>query len=294
MSSDEGSAEAWLARGIKAYLERRFTEAIEDFERAVAIHSESVDVHLALGATYLTLYKKCPSPPIPNDLDEKFDVWEKKLRAYEEQEKSILAELNSTTWPLAEESLKRANQLDPQNKLVMEYLCALYFGWKDSPDEDKDRLEEAKHWFERLAEIYPEHEYANFQCGMIAMIQAQKLLPNYGRFPRPLETEEDRKSLRMKAGPLLEQAKRHLSQAMTLDPEHTGALHLMRDVKSMEDYLAGSDEAPWIFKELREKLNQATEDPGESSSSASITFSPTPEALAEARARPFPPNPWWI
>jgi hypothetical protein len=69
---------------------------------------------------------------------------------------------------------------------------------------------------------------------MIAMIQAQKLLPNYGRFPRPPETEEDRKSLHRKAGPLLEQAKAHLSQAMTLDPEHTGALHFMRDVMSIE------------------------------------------------------------
>jgi tetratricopeptide (TPR) repeat protein len=131
MSSEESSAEEWLARGAKAYLERRFTEAIEDFEKAVAIDSGSVDAHLALGATYLTLYKKRPSPPSPDYVRAELDVWEKELQVYEEQEKSILAELNSTTWPLAEESLKRANQLDPRNKLVMEYLCALYFGWKD-------------------------------------------------------------------------------------------------------------------------------------------------------------------
>jgi tetratricopeptide (TPR) repeat protein len=222
MSTGEGSAEAWLARGTKAYLERRFTEAIGDFEKAVAIDSGSVDAHLALGATYLTLYKKRLSPPSPDYLHAERDVWEWELKAYREQEKAILAEQNLTTWPRAEESLKRANQLDPRNKLVMEYLCALYFGWKDSSDEDKDRLEEAKHWFERLAEIYPEHKYADFYCCMIAVVQAQKLLPNYGRFPRPPETEEDRKFLRMKAGPLLDQAKRHLSRTLTLEPEHTG------------------------------------------------------------------------
>jgi hypothetical protein len=54
---------------------------------------------------------------------------------------------------------------------VVEYLCALYFLWKD-PDEQIDRLDEAKHWLERLAELDPRNNYANFYCGMILTTKA--------------------------------------------------------------------------------------------------------------------------
>ncbi len=233
------------------------------------------------------------------------DISEAELLAYRAQEQAILAEQNSTNWPLAEESLKQANRLDPRDKLVMEYLCALYFVWKDPLDDENNRVEEQKQWLERLAEVYPEHKYANFYCGMYACTQAQRLLPNHGRFPRPPETGEDRRSLSTKVGPLLEQDLRHLSRALKLDPEHRGALHFMADIKSIQAYLADSEEvarqmrdesAEWESKErqLRETAKQSAGEPAVSRESATITFRPSPEALAEARARPFPPNPWWI
>jgi tetratricopeptide (TPR) repeat protein len=297
MSLDERSAEAWLARGIEAYQGERFAEAVEHFKKAVATDSGSVEAHLALGATYLTLYKRRPSPPSPDYIRAERDISETELKAYREQERAILAEQNSTNWPLAEESLKEANRLDPQNKLVMEYLCALYFAWRDPLDEEKNRAEEEKQWFDRLAEVYPEHKYANFHCGLIASTQARKLLPNYGRLP-PVP-EPDLASLRTKVATLLEEAKRHLSRALILDPEHTGALHFLDEVRSMEAYLADPDQAA---RDLRDKLQRqfiaaqrrAAADPGQSSLSATITFEPDPEAFAEARARPFPPDPWWI
>lgn len=60
MSFDEGSAEAWLARGIEAYQGQRFAEAAEHFEKSVAIDPGSVQAHLALAATRITLYKRRP------------------------------------------------------------------------------------------------------------------------------------------------------------------------------------------------------------------------------------------
>ncbi len=214
----------------------------------------------------------------------------------------MLAEQNSTNWLLAEQSLKRANQLDPQDKLVIEYLCALYFAWKD-PLEENDRMDEAKQWLERLAELYPEHKYANFYCGMILTFKARKLLPNYGRYPAL--PEPDLASLRMKARPLLEEATRHLERALALHGEKTAAPHFLDEVTSMQTYLADPDTAARELQEkatelfrkhwqARETQTQAAEDNVKSGPSATITFHLSPEALAEDRARPFPPNPWRI
>jgi tetratricopeptide (TPR) repeat protein len=303
MSSDEHSAEAWLARGTEVYLKQRFAEAVEYFKKAVAIDSGSVEAHLALGATYLTFYKRRPSPPSPDYIRAGRDILEAEWRAYRKQEQEFLAQQNATNWPLAEESLKRANRLDPRHKLVMEYLCALYFAWKDPLDEENNRMEEAKQWFERLADIYPDHKYANFYCGLIASMGARKLLPNYGRFPRPPETQEDRRSLRAKAGPLLEYGRRHLSRTLTLDPAHTGAFHFMAEIRSMEAYLADTAEesrhmriesGEWKSKQRLVSEAATQGGPVAAGPSATITFRASPEALAEARARPFPPNPWWI
>jgi hypothetical protein len=211
------------------------------------------------------------------------------------------AEQNSTNWPLAEKSLKRANQLDPQNKLVVEYLCAIYFYWKDPFDEQNDRLDESKQWLECLAQLDPEHKYANFYCGMILSEKARKLLPNYGRLPSV--PEPDLASLRAKAGSLLEEASRHLSRALILHGEQTAASHFMDEVRSMQAYLADPDKSA---RDLHDKLTEsfrehwqatAAEPAGhavQSGSSATITFRLSAEALAEDRERPFPPNPWRI
>jgi hypothetical protein len=78
----------------------------------------------------------------------------------------------------------------------------------------------------------------------------------------------------------------------------------MKDVASMRAYLADPERAAQAMRhELQETLRQhlqgaAAESQEEredsSSSSATITFQLSPEAIAEDRERPFPPNPWRI
>jgi tetratricopeptide (TPR) repeat protein len=302
MSTREFSAEAWLARGIEAYQAKRFEEACEHFENALTIDSSSVQAHLALGAARLTLYKQRPAG-ISLDLAAEGDGGEREWAAYEQRERAILAEQNSTNWPLAEKSLKRANQLDPENELIIEYLCSLYFSWKDPLDEGNDRMSEAKRWLERLVEVRPDHQYANVYCGMILSARARKLLPNYGQYPTG--PEPDLASLRRKAGPLLDEAGRHLARALALHGEQTAAPYLMEEVTSMRAYLADPDKAAENLRDKFEEMfrqqslgaamqSQVAGESELSSSSATITFELSPEAIAENRERPFPPNPWRI
>jgi tetratricopeptide (TPR) repeat protein len=249
MPAEDFTAEAWLVRGIEAYQERRFEDAAGHFEKAVAVDPGSVQACLALGAARLTLYQSRPSTVSTYFLAQP-DISEPELAACRERENAILAEQNSTNWPLAENSLKQANQLDPQNKLVIEYLCALYSFWKD-PSEQNDHMNEAKQWLEYLLELDPGHKYANFHCGLMLTAKAGKLLPNYERFP-PLP-EPDLASLRMKVGPLLEEASRHLARAIALHGEQTGASHFIDEVTSMQAYLADPDKSA---RDLHDKFTK--------------------------------------
>ena len=297
MSTGELSAEAWMARGIEAYQAKRFEEACEHFEKAIAMDLRSAAAHLALGATRLNLYLRRPTG-FWLDVTAEGDRAEREWAAYQERERAILAEQNSTNWPLAEKSLKRANQLAPENELIIEYLCSLYFHWKDPVDEGNDRMEEAKRWLERLLEVRPEHKYANVYCGMILVAKAQKLLPNYGRYPVP--PEPDLATLRMQAGPLLDEANRHLTRALALHGEQTAASFFIEDVSSMRAYLADPEKAGEMLREKFEKafrehsIATANGESQPSGSSETITSELSPEAIAEDRERSFPPNPWRI
>jgi len=75
-------------------------------------------------------------------------------------------------------------------------------------------------------------------------------------------------------------------------------------VTSMRAYLADPEGAAKAMRDkrqemLRRHLRGDAEDSqdgesGSSSSSATITFTLSPEAIAEDRERPFPPDPWRI
>src|SRR5438045_8992833 len=100
------SAQEWLALGIEAHLNRRFDEAAEEFEKAVAMDSGSVQAHLALGAARFTLYMRGSFTRPPN-FSAAGDGWQDEWGAIEDKQKAIRTEQNSTNWLLADESLRR-------------------------------------------------------------------------------------------------------------------------------------------------------------------------------------------
>jgi len=134
--------------------------------------------------------------------------------------------------------------------------------------------------------------------------KARRLLPD----GLPSLPDHDRASLRTKVGPLLEEARHHLTRALarlTLDQEHAAVSHFMDDITSMQTYLSDPEQAAREMRdkamELFRKHSQSRVDeteaggqPSPSGTSGTITFTLSPEAIAEDMARPFPPNPWRI
>jgi tetratricopeptide (TPR) repeat protein len=183
MDAGNDSAETYRRGGIVAYEDRRLDEAAELFGKAVAIDRDSAEAHLALGAARLTEYIRGCRPPSTDYVFGNHEVSEADWYAYEEERSAFIAQQNATNWPLAEKSLKKANQLDPQNKLIVQYICVLYSFWKDPLTEENGRADEAICWLERLAELDPTDYDPNLSCATLLTMEARKLLPNYGRFP---------------------------------------------------------------------------------------------------------------
>jgi len=218
------------------------------------------------------------------------------LVSYEEERSAFIAQQNATNWPLAEKSLKKANQLDPQNKLIVQYICVLYSFWKDPLTEENGRADEAICWLERLAELDPTDYNPNLSCATLLTMGARKLLPNYGRFPAL--PEPDLPSLRTKVGPLLDEASRHLTRAaekLRSDQQRAGLQYFVDEIASMRIYLTDPEQAAReAYDKAMELYRKHSQPGGTAQTEAGITFTLTAEGIAEDIARPFPPNPWRI
>jgi tetratricopeptide (TPR) repeat protein len=295
MSFESRRAKEWLTRGIEAYGNREFEEAADCCEKAVEIEPNSADAHLALGAVRFTLYLRGCFEKLTFSSKGNSLTWEE-FERLRDLEKVLRAEQNATNGPLAEKSLKRANELDPQSKLAAEYLSSFYFHWKDPANENNDRAREATFWLDRLIEIDPKNKYAASHGVTLLLMKARRLLPHFGQFP--FVPEPDLASRRAEIAPLLAKARQYLERALTLRREQGVEAHYLSQLTSLELYLTDPEMGSRKYREHMDaqfRKHLPPEEAGEEgSASASITFTLSPEAIAEDLERPFPPNPWRI
>lgn len=221
MSSGESGVQTWIDRGKEAYWHLHLTEAAKNFENAVATDLHSDQARLCFGVISLFLYQNGVSEAREKFLDPRSDrTWSRAEMAAEvERIRALIAEQNSTHGKRAEENLLQVLQLDPRNKLGMEYLAALYYAWLD-PTSDafgnrrRLRLADAQRWYKRILEIDPEHKFANYVCGVIGWETVFDLMRSSGTYPRPLRNEEARRSLREQIAPLLDDSTRNLLRSL--------------------------------------------------------------------------------
>jgi Tfp pilus assembly protein PilF len=223
MASGE-TAQKWLEKGAQAFANMRMAEAAQDFQKAVEADPQSVKAQLSLGVIYLFQYQ--------NGVAEQPDELEKR--------RAQIAEQNATNAARAEEHLKQAVQLDPRYEPAMEYLAALYFWWRDAAGELRERRDDARHWYARIAEFNPQHRYAQYACGVIDYEKAFVLIRSTAGFPRPLADAETRRSLRAKVGRLLDDSAANFLRSLEIDPNSPDAMTYLGLVRSDEAYIAES------------------------------------------------------
>ena len=183
MSSDDTRARNWINQGKEAYGQLHLDEASVYFEKAVTAASQSFEARLSYGVICLFEYQNGITPATP-ELLLPFKI----------------VEQNATNGKRAEGSFRRALELEPRN--------ILYRVWSDMGswgDTRLSRLADAQHWYKQILETYPEHEFANYVCGVIDWQRAFELLQASG-YPCPLPNEAARQALHSRVTPLLDEA----------------------------------------------------------------------------------------
>jgi tetratricopeptide (TPR) repeat protein len=279
MSAGE-NAQEWLEKGAEAFANMRTDEAVQHFARAVTADPYLAKAHLSLGAIYLFQYQNGIAwrPNLSEGPGESHKTVLRELdQARAETRRAQIAEQNATNATTSEKHLRRALELHPRYQLAMEYLAGLYFWWLDPATERRVRGDDAKQWYQRVLDINLQHPFANYACGVIDYENAMRMIRWNTGFPTPPADVKSQRSLRAKAGPLLEDSARNFLRALELEPDNTDAMTFLIFVRRDQLYIAeANDEAERFRAEANEWQNK---------------LDGILAARAKAAGQPWPPSP---
>src|SRR5260370_20590378 len=199
---------SWLNRGIEAYKNARYQEAIENFQESGDLKPNEVTPHLYLGTAWMSIY--IPGAESPENLNY--------ARNAETQFTSVL-------------------QLDPQNLTALQSLASLsYLEAQGMPNEDEKlrKIDEAASWYQRVITANPRDREAYYSLGVIDWM---KWYPNYMRAraqlgmrpeqPGPLIDPVVRQDLVARHSSLISDGMANLDKALEIDPQYDDAMAYM-------------------------------------------------------------------
>jgi tetratricopeptide (TPR) repeat protein len=304
----------WLEKGAEAFANGHTGEADRDFESAVAADPGSAKAHLCLGVIRFFEYENgiAMQPDLPQEFRDAMKNWKPgsppprrpKVPPLDAATKTArVTEQNSTNGAKAEEHLRRALAIEPHSAPAMEYLAALYFTWMDPVNQAPARWDEARQWYAHIAQMNPQHGFANYMLGYIDYWKAFPIIRSGTGFPRPLTEENRRRSLRAQVGLLFAESGRNFRRSLEIDPNNADAMTYLMLVRRDEAYIADTDEEALRARDeadaLQGKVSQIMEANAKASgqawppgAKATITFERMPQASGEGKTPipSFPPD----
>ncbi|MEX2260824.1 MAG: tetratricopeptide repeat protein [Bryobacteraceae bacterium] len=229
-----------LNRGVRAYENAKFTEAVEYFKEAVQLDPDFHVARLYLATAYMSQY--IPGADSPENL-------RMAQAAYEEFTKVL--------------------EQNPKDEVATAHIASLFFTQK--------KLDEADEWNRKLIALNPQNKEAFYTLGVIAWtktfqprMEARAKMGMQPEDPGPLKDKKVREELRVKSLPIIEEGIGHLQKAMSIDPDYDDAmaylnlLHRERaDLQeSAEEYKKDTATADdWVQRALSTKKIKAERKP---------------------------------
>jgi len=229
-----------LNKGVQAYKNSKFPEAIAFFQKAVELDPSFKTTHLYLATAYMAQY----------------------IPGAESPENVRMAES-------AYNEFQNVLKIDPKDELATASIASLYFNQK--------KMDEAKEWNQKLIALNPGNKDAYYTLGVIAWTQwlipdreARNKMNMKPEDPGPLKDKKLRDELKVKYRPLLDEGVANMQKALDIDKEYDEAMAYMNlliryraDLDDTEEqYKKDIEEADaWVQKALATKKIKAERKP---------------------------------
>jgi Tfp pilus assembly protein PilF len=229
-----------LNRGVQAYKNSKFPEAVEYFQRAVQLDPNYATARLYLATAYANQY--IPGAESPDN--------QKMAQAAYDQFSKVLEQ-------------------DPKNDTATAAIASLYLNQK--------KWDEAKQWYEKLIAINPNNKEAYYSIGFIAW---SKWYPAYGTAraklgmkpedPGPIKDKKVKEQLKAQYMPVIDEGIKSLEKALEIDPNYDDAMAYMNLlIRERADLHDRTDEYNkdievannWVQKTLQTKKMKAEKMP---------------------------------
>jgi len=239
-SCEKLKARDQLNKGVQAFKNAKYPEAVENFKTAVELDPTFATARLYLATAYMQQY--IPGADSPDNM--------KMAGAAKEQFEKVLEQ-------------------DKNNELAMASIASLYFNEK--------KLDDAEQWYQKLVSVNPKNKEAYYTLGVIAWtktfqprMEARAKIGMKPEDPGPIKDKKVRAEVAAKNGPIVDEGIKNLDTALKLDPEYDDAMAyenlLYREKADIEDspdsYKKDTELADnWVQKSLETRKIKAERKP---------------------------------
>ena len=225
-----------LNKGVQAYKNAQYPEAVEQFKVAVELDPELAAARLYLATAYMSQYIPGADSPDNNRMAQQ-----------------------------AHEEFLSVLEKDPGNSVALASIASLFFHQK--------KFDESEEWFKKLIAAHPDNKEAYYTLGVIAWTRTfQKRMAARAEMgmrpedPGPLKDRKVREKIRQENLPIIEEGLKYLHRAVEVDPEYDDAMAylnlLYRERADLQDtseaYNKDTEMADnWVDKTLATKKAKA-------------------------------------
>ena len=247
-----------LNRGVQAYRNARYAEAVEQFKTAVQLDPSNVNGRLYLATAYMTQY--IPGAESPEN-----------LQLADAAKKEFLQVLKD----------------NPNDKTALASLASLsYQQAQGIPklDDKFKKLDESKDWYTKLIQADPQNKEAYYSLGVIDWLKwypnlmtARASMGMKPEDPGPLKDKKVREELKTQYSAIIDDGIKNLQKSLDIDPNYDDAMAymnlLIREKADLDDskeqYEADTKVADgWVQKSRETKKAKAAKQPGNTGISA--------------------------
>jgi Tfp pilus assembly protein PilF len=236
-----------LNKGVAAFKNAKYPDAIEHFKTAIDLDPSNANGRLYLATAYMMQY--IPGADSPENLQN--------AKAASDQFLKVLEQ-------------------DPKNTTAVTSLASLHYSeaqGTQSLDAKFKKLDEAKEWYEKLAQLDDKNKEAFYSLGVITwakwypqLATARAKLGMKPEDPGPIKDKKVKEELKAQYGPMVESGMQNLQKALDIDPQYDDAMAYMNLLireradltDSPEEYKKQIDIADnWVQKALETKKIKA-------------------------------------